>query len=167
MNGVKYAPRFESRPAFTIAGIQERVSPMSPRIHALWQRFIPMLVQFEPVMREPYASYGAMRHFDPSTRLFDYMSAVEVNYPVILPTEWEIWHIPAQDYAIFDCTLAKLSDMFAYINTWLETSEYQDSYGPNFEYYAADFVGQPDSLVSIFIPITRRDTCASGLTDSL
>ena len=143
-----------------MVGIQARVTPMSPHIHALWQRFIPMLTQFEPIMRDPYASYGAARHYDPSTQEFDYMAAVEIHYPVLLPADCVVWHIPAQDYAIVDGTFARLGDMFAYAHTWLATSAYQDSHGPNFEYYAADFDGQPDSPVSIYIPIMARDAAA-------
>jgi predicted transcriptional regulator YdeE len=139
---------------------------MSPHIHALWQRFIPMLAQLESVMCDPYASYGAMRHFDPSTKQFDYMAAVEIHYPVLLPADCTVWHIPAQQYAIFDCTFALLGDMFAYVHTWLATSAYQESYGPNFEYYAADFVGQPDSPVSIYIPIIGRDMSVPRLTNA-
>lgn len=146
-------PTFVTRPAFTVAGFQARIKTVA-QIHALWQQLIPIINVLTPIINEPHTSYGVMRHYDMTTDLFDYLAGVAIDYPVALPIECDIWHVPAQRYAVFASTLATITPTFDMIfNEWRTTTHHQIAEGPRFEYYTADFMGQPDSQVQLYIPI--------------
>lgn len=149
------SPTFVTRPAFSVAGYYARIANHA-QIHALWQRFIPYANVLAPVQTEPNMSYGAMRHFDPATRQFDYLAGVAINYPVTLPLECDVWHIPTQEYAMFPCTFATIIPTFELIYTqWVRVSPYYVCDGIRFEYYDAHFMGQPDSPASLYLPIRK------------
>ncbi|MFM7679415.1 MAG: GyrI-like domain-containing protein, partial [Roseiflexaceae bacterium] len=98
-----------------------------------------------------------MRHFDPATRQFDYLAGVAVNHPVTLAVECDVWHIPTQEYATFTCTLGTLVSTLELIYTqWVRVSPYYVCDGVRFEYYDAHFMGQPDSPMSLYLPIRKR-----------
>ncbi|MEY2845501.1 MAG: hypothetical protein RL076_1047 [Chloroflexota bacterium] len=155
-------PTFVTRPAFSVAGYYARVANHA-EIHALWQRFIPYVDVFTPIRTEPNTSYGMMRHFDPATRQFDYLAGVAVNHPVALPVGYDVWHIPLQEYATFPCTLGTITTTFELIYTqWVRVSPYYVCDGVRFEYYDADFMGQPDSPMSLYLPIRKTNAHVDG-----
>jgi predicted transcriptional regulator YdeE len=148
-------PTFITRSAFTVAGYQSRITHHT-QIHALWQRFIPYADVLAPIRTEPDTSYGMMRHFDPETRQFDYLAGVAVNHPVTLDVECDVWHIPTQEYATFPCTLGTLVSTYELIYTqWVRVSPYYVCDGVRFEYYDVHFMGQPDSRMSLYLPIRK------------
>lgn len=157
------SPTFITLPAFTLAGLQQRVASSEGQVYALWQRFLPMIVQLAPITTVAYTSYGAMRHFDTSTKQFDYLAGVPVNNAIDLPAEFVVWHIPSHDYAVFACTLSTIAPTLRHIhNQWLPSSGFDQPNSPSFEYYGQDFMGQPDSPVSISVPIVSAHTEVHG-----
>ncbi len=91
-------PRFETRNAFTIAGISARVKPGDQEvIGALWQRFAPHIGKV-PGQVGGMAAYGAITG---SATGMDYLAGVEVSDTGKLPDGFTHASLPAQKYAVF------------------------------------------------------------------
>lgn len=147
------SPTFVMRPAFTVVGYQCRVNNVA-QIHALWQQLIPVVHTLMPIISEPHVAYGVMRRHDVTTAEFDYLAGVVTDCPATLPTEYAVWHIPAQHYAVFPCTLETITHTFDTIyRDWQPHTTKQIVDGPRFERYDGDFMGQPDSPLSLYVPI--------------
>lgn len=162
---MRLTPTFVTRPAFTVIGHQNRVNNVV-QIHALWHQFVPIITTLMPIISEPHTSYGVMRQYDITTDQFDYLAGVVTDCPAALPIDCAVWHIPTQHYAVFACTLVTIPATFdAIYRQWLPTTTYRIIDGPRFERYDSDFMGQPDSPVSLYVPIMQTEdaTATSGV----
>jgi predicted transcriptional regulator YdeE len=62
--------------------------------------------------------------------------------------------VPAQQYAIFACTLPTLGETHSRIRTWLSQSSYQGTDGPEFELYGEEFdLNDESSEMHVYIPV--------------
>ena len=143
-------PQILTKPAFTLLGFSNhRGAPDA--IPALWQQNGPTLAGFSSA--EPGVFYGALDHFDPADKSFEYIAAI-ATADAVVPDGMVLWEVPAQTSAVFDCTLATLKDTFhtAY-QSWLPTSGYQRPTGPEFERYDERFDTDPTQPLTLWIPV--------------
>lgn len=145
-------PQIVTKLAFSLLGFSNyRRTPDA--IPALWDQKGPTLSELPSV--EPGVYYGALDHFDPADRTFEYIAAIPATPDAIVPEGMVRWEIPTQTYAVFDCTLATLKDTFheAYEN-WFPTSGYQRPAGPEFERYDERFGEDDTKPLALWIPVT-------------
>ena len=88
---------------------------------------------------------------------FRYLACMQVSTAEEIPSGMETWQVPAQQYAVFPCTLPTIRDTYKYaFESWLPGSGYTYTKGPDFEYYDDDFDPQvPDSKLYIYIPVDK------------
>jgi len=149
-------PRILTKPAFSVMGLTVRAKGGSPEIPGLWDKLMPRLGEISG--RKSDDAFGVIDDFDEAAGEMDYTAGYQVEESPRPPSGMTVAHIPAQTYAVFDCTLPTLMEALdqAY-HAWLPNSEYRRAGGPEFEYYGEDFFGSdPDSPMSIFIPIESR-----------
>lgn len=94
----KLTPRFETRDAFTIAGLSARIRPGNQDdLMAIWQRFAPHIGSV-PGQVGGMAAYGAVSG---TATGVDYLAGVEVTDTAKLPGDFTHVRLPAQKYAVF------------------------------------------------------------------
>lgn len=147
-------PTFENREAFTVAGLLLHGADEPAELKGLWNRLGERFDALQPLAVSG-AAYGVIDNFDEEKGVFDYMAGVQVATPQALPQGFELWHLPAQYYAVFPTTLETLHDTIDQIYTqWLPHSNYERAPGPEFEYYDADFdANSPSAPFYLYIPI--------------
>ena len=124
-NKTMLTPRFETRAAFTIAGMSAHVRPGDQdAINALWQRFAPHIGKV-PGQVGGMVAYGAVSG---SATGVDYLAGVEVTDTSNLPDGFSHVRLPAQKYAVFthEGHVSKLFDTCTQIwRTWYPQSGLQ------------------------------------------
>jgi AraC family transcriptional regulator len=150
-------PQFITKPAFTVVGLRIQTKPMTPEIPHLWDQFGPRIDEIQD-SAEPGVSYGLMDNFDQEKGEMVYMAGCPVTHVDKLPTGMSRWDVPANTYAVFECTLPTIGETFGYIyGTWLPTAGYQQAAGPYFERYGETFdPTDPTSKLEIYIPVEKK-----------
>ena len=145
-------PQIVTKPAFTVVGLRIRTMAKSPEIAQLWDRFVPRMGELRH-SSEPHVSYGLMDDTDAGG--MDYMAGNPTSNIAELPQGMTRWDVPTNTYAVFDTTLATISQTFDDIfGKWLPTSGYQQVTGPVFERYPDTF--SPDNpALEIYIPVKK------------
>jgi AraC family transcriptional regulator len=146
-------PEIVTRPAFSVMGMTVRARGGSDEMPALWDKLMGRF--HEMTERRGDDAYGVIDHFDEAEGTMDYTAGYEVAPEQMPPAGMDLLQIPAQTYAVFECTLPTLMDALdrAY-SVWLPQSGYKRAAGPEFEFYGQDFSPQnPDSPMTIYIPI--------------
>jgi AraC family transcriptional regulator len=140
------------RPAFHVAGMSLKTTPMSPAIPALWPKFVARLPEIANRL-EPKVTYGVMRH-EPPDRLL-YIACVAVPAGSRAPAGMETHEVAAGSYARFSYPISRLGEGFGEIfNRLLPASGYAQTAGFMLERYGESFdPGDPNSLVEIMIPV--------------
>lgn len=96
------APRFETRDAFTVAGLRVRYNTMGESgtedIPKQWQRLAPFMGHVPDAVGD--IAYGVFYDFDENGG-FTYIAGVEVSRTDEMPREFERLNIPKQRYAVF------------------------------------------------------------------
>jgi AraC family transcriptional regulator len=65
-----------------------------------------------------------------------YIGGAEVSRVEDVPADMVVKHVPAQRYAVFECTLPTIGQTYAFITEqWQATSGYQHVEAPDFELY--------------------------------
>lgn len=149
--------RFESRPAFTVLGLKYRGPNQDQELPKLWERFMPRSSEIKHrIMAEE--SFGVTHNFDEPSGEFDYYAGFAVSDLDQIPEGMQSIDIPAQDYAVFDCTLPTLMDTIqAVYREWLPPSDYVRAPGPEFELY--DERWKPEAgrqAMSFCVPVTKK-----------
>lgn len=149
-------PKIVTRPAFTVVGMKYRGKNEKNEIPMLWERFMPRSGEIKQ-RANPYG-YGVMDNYDEKTGEFDSLAAVEVQDASDIPEGMESWQVPEQTYAIFPCNLKSIKQVFRQIyREWLPESGYQQTSGPDFEFYNESFKPDQGKLdLSICIPVEKR-----------
>ena len=151
-------PRFVSRHAFIVVGLKYRGATDGGQLPALWQAFNPRRSEINAALDSP-ESFGITHNFDHATNEFDYFAAIAVSQKKNIPSGMELIELPAQDYAVFDCTLQSLMETIQAIHSdWLPNSKHQRAPGPEFELYDENW--NPDEgafAMSIWIPILKSN----------
>jgi AraC family transcriptional regulator len=96
-------PRFETRDAFTVAGLRVRYDTMGSsgtvEIPNQWRRFAPFIGHIPDAVGN--LTYGVFYDFDSAEGGFAYIAGAEVSRTDDLPKEFESLRIPKQRYAVF------------------------------------------------------------------
>ena len=148
-------PRFESRPAFLVAGLSVRYDyeTCGGGIPAQWQRFTPYLGNVPGQVGG--VAYGVRYNSDDSG--LDYLCGVEVGEFSQLPSELSRVRVPANRYAVFvhGGHVSEIrSTWYTIWNQWLPKSVHSLADAPDFERYGEDFDGRTGrGTVEIWVPL--------------
>ena len=148
-------PRFESRPAFLVAGLSARYDyeTCGGGIPAQWQRFGPYIGNVAGQVGTE--AYGVRYNSD--DRGLDYLCGVEVTEFSQLPPELQRVRVPANRYAVFTHSghvSTIRSTWFAIWNKWLPKSGHELADAPDFERYDARFDARSGAGdVEIWVPL--------------
>lgn len=148
-------PTIKSLQTFTVIGLKYRGKNENQEIPGLWQKLMPRFAEIKERV-VPGFSYGLMGNMDEVSGEFDYLAGFETKVTGDPPEGMNTWIVPAQNYAVFSCTLPTLMETFEYIyQTWLPGSKYERGSGPEFELYDEAFDPQDrESLLYLYIPVT-------------
>ena len=144
---------FQSLPAFVAVGVRHLGGMQNGEISRLWEQW-GKAVTSQP-STDPGVSYGMTLDFQGATMTIDYLAAVPVAEDARVPEGMVRQEVPAQTYAVFDCTLATLSQtIMASYSQWLPTSGYQRGTGPELERYDESF-DTPEQPLTFWLPIQK------------
>ncbi len=145
-----------SRPEIWVVGLHYRGTTQNEELPALWRKFWPRHTEIEDRI-VPGAAYGVIDNHDPSTNTMDYWAGVAVTRDARVPKGMTRICIPAQAYAVVQCTLPTLMQTIdAFYREWLPASNYVRSNGPEFELYDDRFdIDRELFEMSIWIPINE------------
>ena len=147
-------PKVLNKPAFTVVGMVYDGKNENDEIAEMWRQFVPRIPEIKDISGPSYGICNPARE-DGS---FRYLAAMEVSSDESIPLGMESWDVPAQQYAVFPCTLPTIRETYKYIfESWLPGSDYTYVQAPDFEFYDDDFDPQvPDSRLYIYIPIQSK-----------
>jgi AraC family transcriptional regulator len=150
-------PEIINRPAFKIVGMKYRGNNESEEIPQLWDAFWPRHQEIAHRVPES-VTYGVVDNYDEEKQEFDYVAGFEVDSLTDVPAGMTGIEVPAQTYAVFDCTLPTLMDTIHHVyEGWLPSSGYVRAPGPEFELYDERFDTAQGKLdMSICIPVQKR-----------
>ncbi len=149
-------PQIVTKPAFTVVGMKYHGQNKHNEIPQLWGEFMQHTAKIAHIVN-PDLCYGACGAMNEETGEFDYLAAFEVGEETAVPANMERWEIPANEYAVFTCTLPTIHATFDYIyGKWLPQSAYKRAPGAEFELYDETFdPNDPDSLLYLYIPVQK------------
>jgi AraC family transcriptional regulator len=148
-------PRFETRPAFIIAGMGGRFTfDKNEGIVGLWQAFVPYIGRVPNQVGGQTYGLCCNPLEDGS---FEYIAGAEVSRIDGLPAAFRHFKLAEQRYAVFRHLgqVSTLHQTFRTIfNQWLPASGYTLADAPEFEQYTADFdPGQGTGHVEVWVPL--------------
>ena len=130
---MNHRPEIIYRAAFLTLGMRITTHPMSGEIPALWKLFGPRIDEVKGAA-EPGVSYGIMENYDAVAGTLDYTAAVAVSSLAEALEGLSPCKVPANDYAVFNATLASINPAFGFIfNEWLPAGEFELLKAPYFE----------------------------------
>jgi AraC family transcriptional regulator len=146
--------KIETRLGFTVVGVKYRGKNENEEIPRLWDMFWPRHAEIQE-RTASHEAYGVLDNFDVERGDFDYIAGVAVERELDPPAGMTLKHIPAQTYAVFECTLPTLMETFREINeVWFPNSTVRRASGPEFELYDERFDPSNGKFVmSICIPV--------------
>jgi predicted transcriptional regulator YdeE/DNA-binding transcriptional MerR regulator len=149
-------PKFVRKEAFTVVGMLYHGKNEKDEIPQLWRAFGPRMGEVQHIAR-PDVVYGVCDEFEESSGTFKYVAGFEVDSAADIPQGMVSWEMPAQEYAVFSCTIPTISETYQYVHeTWLPGSGYQRAAGPDFEFYNEDFDPEDkDSGLYLYIPVEQ------------
>lgn len=155
-------PEIRELESFVVAGLREHFDEETKhRIPALWERFLPLLLE---IPHQLPGTYGLCTNANPADGSVDYVAGVAVERVDRLPEGVIAESVPRQTYAVFRHSVRSL-DLHAELQptlrwiwgTWLPASDFEYLAGPDFERYPAGFdPGKPDMYVDIAVPVRKR-----------
>ena len=150
-------PRFEQRQAFTVVGMKYRGKNENEEIPQLWEEFWPRHGDIKH-RATPNESYGVEDNFDMQSGEFDYIAGLDVTEASDIPEGMTVIEVPAQTYAVFDCTLPTIIETVHYVyDEWLPNSDYRRGKGPEFELYDKRFDPEGGKLtMSYYVPVLEK-----------
>ena len=157
-------PQIISKPAFDLLGVSERIDPAHADYTAIWGRFEAHHAAVAAASVDP-GYYGVCLACAEPGKI-EYLAGMAVQGVAQAPEGLALRHIPAQQYAVFACTMGTISATYAAIyGQWLPASGYEcDEPGADFEYYPPDMSGSPDEPVYIYKAI-RPAAAAADLAE--
>ncbi len=153
-------PKFVTKPAFMLVGMQYVGKNANNEIAAMWGRFNPFIdhLASHPIQ----ATYGwcGMLQNPPEEGAFEYVAAVEADHAEALPDWAVIRMIPAHTYAVIPHVgpLDTLRETYHQIyHNWLPQSGYESAAPFDMEVYTDEFKNfAPDSVMYIYIPVKPK-----------
>jgi predicted transcriptional regulator YdeE len=142
------------RDAFTIIGVSARGNPREIDYKALWaRRFMPREAELNLISIEA-GHYGASFTTD-ERGVIEHIAAMVVNPNAQVPEGMTKREIPGGSYAVFDCTMAIITQTYGYIyGQWAKNATPPvDETRPDFEFYPSGSSDDPDSPLEIWVPV--------------
>ncbi len=151
-------PTISIKAAFQIIGIQFRGTNENNACPKLWDRFLPRMGELQGNLAKPVTAFGVCSDLDSDNNVFTYTVGLEVENSAIIPVDMVSMEIPAQEYAIFECSLPKIIETIDNIyKNWLPKSDFLRAIGPEFELYDEEFNPEiADSKMYIYIPVIKK-----------
>jgi predicted transcriptional regulator YdeE len=152
----KMEPKLVRKEAFTVVGMLYHGKNEKDEIPQLWRAFGPRMGEVRHIV-QPDVVYGVCDEFEESSGRFKYVAGFEVDSVADIPEGMVSWQVPAQEYAVFPCTILTIGETYQYaFETWLPGSGYRRAAGPDFEFYDENFDPEDkDSGLYIYIPIEQ------------
>lgn len=145
--------QIQKLPAFVVVGARHQGGIHGGEIPALWECWGKDLSTLPTA--DPGIFYGLTVGFEMSTMTIDYLAAIPVADDATVPEGMVRWEVPTQTYAVFDCTLATISQtIMAVYSDWLPGSGYTRGSGPELERYDETFE-LPEKPLTFWLPITK------------
>jgi AraC family transcriptional regulator len=147
-------PEIVKKPAFSVVGLMYFGKNENNEIPQVWQDYLPRTGEIEGKLG---CAYGLCGDVAEGGR-FQYMAGHEVENLDAIPEGMERWDVPAQQYAVFPCTLQTIHETYEYIfKTWFIQSEYERGDGPDFEFYSEEFdAATGKENLYIYMPVKKR-----------
>jgi predicted transcriptional regulator YdeE len=137
-------------PAFTAVGLPYHGKNQKGEIAQVWQKLNP---RSNEIKQKTGIVYGVCGDVDDNGRI-RYLAGFEVAEAKDLPAGMESWQVPAQEYAVFPCTLRTIQQTFHTIfETWFPQSGYQKAEGPDLEVYGEEFDPESGEGMAIYMPV--------------
>lgn len=151
-------PKIVRKSSFQIIGMQFRGNNDNNACPKLWDKFAKRIADVKPFTTSPITAFGVCSNCDMENNIFDYTVGLEVKDSSRVPADMVSLEIPAQEYAVFECTLPTLMVVLDEIDKkWLPKSDYLRTAGPEFELYDADFDPEiPESKMYLYIPVVKK-----------
>ncbi len=161
-SALSMAPSFEQRPSMRVIGLRSTFyGPESDKTNlgsvlpALWDRYIPRAHEVSATVALPY--YGVVRQDPVDPERLEYFACRPAQAAASVPTGMHAFEVPAAEYAIFEhrgpAKNVDLTVNYVY-STWLLSSGYRHTYGPDLEIYDdAWHPTSPDSVMHYAIPV--------------
>lgn len=152
-------------PEKKLIGKRLRMTMADDRTFELWSSFMPRRKEIKNILS---ANLYALQVYDPSTTYenftlqtpFEKWATVEVEEIESVPSDMEIFILPAGLYAVFlhKGASATAEKTFRYIfETWLPASGYVANTRPHFEILGENYKNNdPDSEEEIWVPVKLR-----------
>ena len=156
-------PKILEKEAFVVVGLRRRFDDETKSgIPALWGE---LLARLADIPHGRPGTYAVCLNPDPQQGVFDYVAGVEVARVDALPEGMVAETVPRQTYAVFTHRLrsrdvhADLQPTLRWIwGTWLPSSRYEYTGGPDLERYAEDFdPNTPGASIEILVPVRPED----------
>jgi AraC family transcriptional regulator len=146
-----------TRSDFWVVGLHYRGTNEHEELPTLWRQFWTRHSEIGNRV-EPSHAYGVVDNFDADTKTLDYWAGIEAQKDSKVPKGMAKICIPAQTYAVIQCTLPTLMETIDKIyGEWLPSSAYTRAEGPEFELYDERFdVDQKKYEMSIWIPVSQK-----------
>jgi len=150
-------PQLAGKTAFRVIGLKYRGKNENNEIPQLWVEFMRHRDKIVGLSK-PITAYGICDNLDIESGQFDYIAGLGVDSIDEIPDGLVGVDIPAQEYAVFACTLPTIADTYKRIyETWLPQSSYKRAAGPEFELYDMDFDPQKaDSKLYLHVPVEKK-----------
>jgi predicted transcriptional regulator YdeE len=152
--------RFEikSLDRFTVIGVTTRATSSGEnKIPALWDVLLARADEIHEKVNLRVC-FGVERNLNKEAGVTDYLAGFSVNENSTPPAGMEKWHVPAQTYVVFPCTLSNLRTVYSFIyDEFLPNSPFVRAGGPEFEYYDENFSAEDEnSTVYLYTPVKKR-----------
>jgi len=143
-------PEIVMKPAFTAVGLMYYGKNEAHEIPQMWGQLNP---RYQEIPAKTGVAYGVCGEMEEDGR-FHYLAGFEVTGSPELPPGMTQWHVAAQSYAVFPCTLQTIQQTYQYIfETWFPQSGYQKGDGPDLEWYSEAFDPETGEGMAIYMPV--------------
>ncbi|HCU35977.1 MAG TPA: hypothetical protein DGT21_11170 [Armatimonadetes bacterium] len=149
-------PTIAAREAFTVMGVQVRCTPATADFHDIWEnQYMPRDAEVKACSID--GAYYGVCFCTGNEGAVDYLAGMAVADRTTTPEGLVVRVVPAATEAVFECTLATISQTYSFIHgQWLPASQYElDEAAPDYEHYppATPSGEQP---VFIHIPVKAK-----------
>lgn len=162
------APNIVTLPYIKLVGVQKFIDLKTNLEESLapkaWSELREKAHQIENQKNQ--ARYGVQRYpddFDPLNNIFEYIAAVEVETFKSIPEGLIGFELPERHYVVYtykgEVSPETMTQLYANIyGQWIFNLPYEMYCDFDFEFYGENYnPGQPDSFMSIYIPIKYQE----------
>lgn len=162
--------RIEKKDAFNVVGFQ-RIFDSENSMEMIPKYWDEMIEKHASHLMKGQAPEGMMEEYVASHRVGEFGVCIDdfgggkFNYMIAgyykddeIPEGMVVRRIDAEDWAVFDCTMATLQDTYKTIwNEWMPANNEYESKGIyDIEWYSPEGTPGPDQKCEIWIPVKRK-----------